>query len=178
MSLPSVAGLHSIRQGVHTYLQGEALREWVSPGRGPRGQGTRSPFWVLGRDQAGSPAHAPSPPFPSFVVGSDGYVYEGRGWRWVGAHTRGHNSRGFGVAIIGNYSARLPTEGALRAVRQELPQCAVRAGLLRADYKLLGHRQLVTTTECPGEVLFQHLRSWPHFSGDSPSPAYPLQAAG
>ncbi|XP_004616955.2 N-acetylmuramoyl-L-alanine amidase [Sorex araneus] len=99
----------------------------------------------------------------SFVVGSDGYVYEGRGWRWVGAHTRGHNAHGFGVAIIGNYSARLPAERALRTVRLELPQCAVRAGLLRPDYALLGHRQLVTT-DCPGEALFQQLRSWPHFS--------------
>ncbi|XP_055975531.1 N-acetylmuramoyl-L-alanine amidase [Sorex fumeus] len=98
----------------------------------------------------------------SFVVGSDGYVYEGRGWRWVGAHTRGHNTHGFGVAIIGNYSAQLPAEHALRTVRLELPQCAVRAGLLRPDYALLGHRQLVAT-DCPGEALFQHLRSWPHF---------------
>ena len=43
----------------------------------------------------------------SFVVGSDGYVYEGRGWHWVGAHTLGHNSRGFGVALIDRKSTRL-----------------------------------------------------------------------
>ncbi|XP_075411398.1 N-acetylmuramoyl-L-alanine amidase [Tenrec ecaudatus] len=101
----------------------------------------------------------------SFVVGSDGYVYEGRGWHKVGAHTLGHNSRGFGVAIVGNYTAELPTEAALRAVRDELPRCALRSGYLRPDYKVLGHRQLVNT-QCPGEALFNLLRTWPRFAPD------------
>lgn len=99
----------------------------------------------------------------SFVVGSDGYVYQGRGWHWVGAHTRGHNSRGFGVAIVGNYTGSLPSEAALTTVRDLLPSCAVRAGLLRPDYKVLGHRQLVRTA-CPGNALFNLLRTWPHFT--------------
>lgn len=99
----------------------------------------------------------------SFVVGSDGYVYEGRGWHWVGAHTRGHNSRGFGVAFVGNYTGSLPSEAALLIVRNLLPSCAMRAGLLRPDYKLLGHRQLVRS-DCPGNSLFRLLSTWPHFA--------------
>ena len=111
------------------------------------------------------------------MVGSDGYVYEGRGWHWVGAHTLGHNSRGFGVALIGNYTAVLPSEAALRAVRDELPRCAIRAGLLRPDYALLGHRQLVPT-ECPGDLLFNLLRTWPHFDKVSPpTPSLPRPEA-
>ncbi|XP_045405605.1 N-acetylmuramoyl-L-alanine amidase [Lemur catta] len=98
----------------------------------------------------------------SFVVGSDGYVYQGRGWDWVGAHTLSHNHLGFGVAFVGNYTAALPTEAALRTVRDVLPSCAVRAGLLRPDYTLLGHRQLVRT-DCPGDALFHLLSTWPHF---------------
>uniref|UniRef100_A0A8C0K956 Peptidoglycan recognition protein 2 n=1 Tax=Canis lupus dingo TaxID=286419 RepID=A0A8C0K956_CANLU len=102
----------------------------------------------------------------SFVIGSDGYVYEGRGWHWVGAHTLGHNSRGFGVAFVGNYTAELPTEAALRTVQDVLPGCAVRAGFLRPDYTLLGHRQLVRT-DCPGDALFNLLRTWPRFAAVS-----------
>lgn len=116
--------------------------------------------------QGSSSTRSCSLPPRSFVVGSDGYVYEGRGWHWLGAHTRGHNSKGFGVSIIGDYSQKLPSERSLRVVSQDLPRCAVRAGLLRPDYALLGHRQLVPT-ECPGEALFQQIRSWPHFSGNS-----------
>nr|XP_055199941.1 N-acetylmuramoyl-L-alanine amidase [Nyctereutes procyonoides]XP_055199942.1 N-acetylmuramoyl-L-alanine amidase [Nyctereutes procyonoides] len=101
----------------------------------------------------------------SFVIGSDGYVYEGRGWHWVGAHTLGHNSRGFGVAFVGNYTAELPTEAALRTVQDVLPGCAVRAGFLRPDYTLLGHRQLVRT-DCPGDALFNLLRTWPRFAAN------------
>ncbi|XP_036027287.1 N-acetylmuramoyl-L-alanine amidase [Onychomys torridus] len=99
----------------------------------------------------------------SFVVGSDGYVYEGRGWHWVGAHTLGHNSRGFGVAFVGNYTGSLPSDAALNTVRDVLPSCAIRAGHLQPDYKLLGHRQLVHT-DCPGNALFNLLRTWPHFT--------------
>ncbi|XP_042833255.1 N-acetylmuramoyl-L-alanine amidase [Panthera tigris] len=101
----------------------------------------------------------------SFVVGSDGYVYEGRGWHWVGAHTRGHNSRGFGVAFVGNYTAELPAKAALHIVQDVLPGCAVRAGLLRPDYQMLGHRQLVRT-DCPGDALFDLLRTWPRFAAN------------
>ncbi|XP_037674310.1 N-acetylmuramoyl-L-alanine amidase isoform X2 [Choloepus didactylus] len=109
----------------------------------------------------------------SFVVGSDGYVYQGRGWHWVGAHTRGHNSRGYGVAIVGNYTAALPTEAALRTVREELPRCALRAGFLQPNYSVLGHRQLVRT-DCPGDALFGVLSTWPHFAAVSPQPLWPL----
>ncbi|XP_004761177.1 N-acetylmuramoyl-L-alanine amidase [Mustela putorius furo] len=101
----------------------------------------------------------------SFVIGSDGYVYEGRGWHWVGAHTLGHNTRGFGVAFVGNYTAELPAKAALHTVQDLLPGCAVRAGLLRPDYELLGHRQLVRT-DCPGDALFSLLRTWPRFAAN------------
>ncbi|CAO2604640.1 N-acetylmuramoyl-L-alanine amidase [Lemmus lemmus] len=102
----------------------------------------------------------------SFVVGSDGYVYEGRGWHWVGAHTRGHNTRGFGVAFVGNYTGSLPSDAALKTVREVLPSCAIRSGHLLPDYKLLGHRQLVHS-DCPGNALFNLLRTWPHFTAVS-----------
>ncbi|NWJ04178.1 PGRP2 amidase, partial [Crypturellus undulatus] len=98
----------------------------------------------------------------SFAVGSDGYLYEGRGWLWVGAHTRGHNSRGYGVGYVGDYSAGPPDAEALALVRDAFLPCAVRAGRLRPGYSVRGHRQ-VGSTECPGDSLFREIESWRGF---------------
>ncbi|XP_061723002.1 peptidoglycan-recognition protein LB-like [Cydia pomonella] len=39
----------------------------------------------------------------NFAIGSDGVVYEGRGWFAVGAHAYGVNSRNIGIVFIGDY---------------------------------------------------------------------------
>ncbi|NXD17864.1 PGRP2 amidase, partial [Nothocercus nigrocapillus] len=98
----------------------------------------------------------------SFVVGSDGYLYEGRGWRWVGAHTRGYNSRGYGVGYVGDYTAGPPDAEALALVRDAFLPCAVRAGHLQPHYSLQGHRQ-VGSTQCPGDSLFREIKTWRGF---------------
>ncbi|NWZ88880.1 PGRP2 amidase, partial [Nesospiza acunhae] len=98
----------------------------------------------------------------SFVVGSDGYLYEGRGWHWVGAHTKGYNTQGFGIGIVGDFTATLPDPDTLALVRDELLPCAVRFGHIRPGFILRGHRQL-GHTDCPGNALFQEIQSWPGF---------------
>ncbi|KAL4657964.1 N-acetylmuramoyl-L-alanine amidase-like [Arapaima gigas] len=98
----------------------------------------------------------------SFVAGSDGYIYEGRGWSWQGAHTAGYNSKGYGVAIIGDYTTNLPSQRTLELVRDELPACAVTEGHLVPAYIVHGHRQMVNT-ECPGNALYREIGTWPHF---------------
>ncbi|MBN3310165.1 PGRP2 amidase, partial [Amia calva] len=98
----------------------------------------------------------------SFVVGSDGYVYEGRGWLWRGAHTKGHNSLGYGVSIIGDYSTALPSPHTLALLRDSLAQCAVRGGRLVDNYTIHGHRQVVDTS-CPGDALYSEIRGWQHY---------------
>ncbi|KAK0147952.1 N-acetylmuramoyl-L-alanine amidase [Merluccius polli] len=99
----------------------------------------------------------------SFVVGSDGYVYEGRGWHHRGTHTRGRNSIGYGVAIIGNYTSTLPSRYSMDLLRHRLVQCAVDGGRLAVNYTLLGHRQVVNYTSCPGDAFFSEISSWEHF---------------
>uniref|UniRef100_A0A7N6B991 Peptidoglycan recognition protein family domain-containing protein n=1 Tax=Anabas testudineus TaxID=64144 RepID=A0A7N6B991_ANATE len=99
----------------------------------------------------------------SFVVGSDGYVYEGRGWHQLGRHTRGHNHLGFGVSIIGNYTATLPSRHATELLRHHLARCAVDGGALAANFTIHGHRQVVNYTACPGDAFFSEIRSWEHF---------------
>ncbi|NXX48202.1 PGRP2 amidase, partial [Tricholaema leucomelas] len=98
----------------------------------------------------------------SFVVGSDGYLYQGRGWHWVGAHTKGYNSRGYGLGYVGDFSSSLPQPDALSLVRDNFLPCAIKAGRLMPNYTIRGHRQL-GTTHCPGTALFQEIQTWPGF---------------
>ncbi|KAF3687498.1 N-acetylmuramoyl-L-alanine amidase [Channa argus] len=99
----------------------------------------------------------------SFVVGSDGYIYEGRGWNHLGRHTRGHNDIGYGVSIIGNYTGTLPSRHAMDLLRHRLARCAVDGGALAANFTMHGHRQAVNYTSCPGDAFFSEIRSWEHF---------------
>ncbi|XP_061568303.1 peptidoglycan recognition protein 6 [Cololabis saira] len=98
----------------------------------------------------------------SFVAGSDGHIYEGRGWHWQGAHTLGHNAVGFGVSFIGDYNASLPTQHAMELVRERLASCAVGGGRLVSNFTLQGHRQVVNTA-CPGDALYREIQGWEHF---------------
>uniref|UniRef100_A0A8D2LL01 Peptidoglycan recognition protein 2 n=1 Tax=Varanus komodoensis TaxID=61221 RepID=A0A8D2LL01_VARKO len=98
----------------------------------------------------------------SFVFGSDGYLYQGRGWHWVGAHTRGYNSKGYGVSFIGNYMEVLPEPFDLELMKNSFLQCAVRGSRLQANYTIHGHRQM-TSTLCPGDRLFQEIKTWKGF---------------
>lgn len=98
----------------------------------------------------------------SFVAGSDGYVYEGRGWLWQGAHTKGHNSKGYGVSFIGDYMSNLPSRRTMDLVRNQLAKCATEGGRLVSNFTIHGHRQLVNTS-CPGDALYSEIRKWEHF---------------
>ncbi|XP_073509994.1 N-acetylmuramoyl-L-alanine amidase isoform X2 [Phyllobates terribilis] len=102
----------------------------------------------------------------SFVVGSDGYLYEGRGWHWVGAHTLGHNSIGYGISFIGDFTTLVPDTRILQLLKDGFMRCAMRSGYILSNYTIQGHRQVVNTT-CPGDALFQEITSWEHFTKES-----------
>ncbi|XP_064611539.1 peptidoglycan-recognition protein SD-like isoform X2 [Liolophura sinensis] len=97
----------------------------------------------------------------SFIVGEDGDVYEGRGWNQIGAHTYGHNHDALGFCVIGTFTGHLPNDAALSAVRR-LIDCAVQNGKVIKNYSLKGHRD-VSSTECPGQKLYDLIRTWPHY---------------
>ncbi|CAJ0951349.1 unnamed protein product [Ranitomeya imitator] len=39
----------------------------------------------------------------NFIIGNDGTIFEGRGWRKLGAHAAGSNSQSIGISFIGNF---------------------------------------------------------------------------
>uniref|UniRef100_H3ATT3 Peptidoglycan recognition protein 2 n=1 Tax=Latimeria chalumnae TaxID=7897 RepID=H3ATT3_LATCH len=103
----------------------------------------------------------------SFVVGSDGYLYEGRGWFWQGAHTLGHNSIGYGVSFIGDYTSTLPEGFAMDLVKENFLKCAVQGSKIISSYTIYGHRQVVQTS-CPGDTLFNEIKTWKGFKSTRP----------
>ncbi|XP_073828247.1 peptidoglycan-recognition protein SA-like [Musca autumnalis] len=97
----------------------------------------------------------------NFLIGCDGNVYEGRGWGVVGAHTYGYNKKSIGIAFIGNFMLKLPTDKALEACKRLL-QIGIDEGHLTKEFKLMGHKQCICT-ESPGKMLFAEIKTWKNF---------------
>ncbi|XP_063368590.1 peptidoglycan-recognition protein LB-like isoform X1 [Cydia amplana] len=100
----------------------------------------------------------------NFAIGSDGAVYEGRGWSAVGAHAVGVNSQSIGIVFIGDYVSDLPPPKSLQAAK-DLIAIGVKAGFISPSYHLIAHRQ-VSATECPGQSLYTEITSWDRFLPD------------
>lgn len=97
----------------------------------------------------------------NFCIGNDGSIFEGRGWNYQGLHSPGFNQNSLGVCFLGTFTEQLPSEEAMDALRS-LVRCGVDRLSLSQQYYYIGHRQDVNT-ECPGEALFEELRTWPRF---------------
>lgn len=85
----------------------------------------------------------------NFLVRSDGTIYEGRGWRGVGAHVAGHNTANLGVCVIGSYGSTAPTADAKGALAYLYAEANRMKG---ASLSVNTHRQLGSTS-CPGGKL-------------------------
>ncbi|KAJ2951996.1 hypothetical protein O0L34_g4258 [Tuta absoluta] len=101
----------------------------------------------------------------NFLVGSNGKVYEGKGWLHSGAHTYGYNRKSIGIAFIGNFNEASPTEASIEATKLLL-QCGVDRGHMKRDYNLVGHRQLIAT-QSPGRKLYAEIRGWTNWLEDT-----------
>lgn len=97
----------------------------------------------------------------TFAIGGDGNIYEGRGYGIVGAHAPNYNNRSIGLLFIGDYSHTLPTPNMLKLAK-EFIDYSVLQKQLKSDYILYGHRQ-VRDTECPGQALYNEIKSWDHW---------------
>uniref|UniRef100_Q9GNK5-3 Isoform y of Peptidoglycan-recognition protein LC n=1 Tax=Drosophila melanogaster TaxID=7227 RepID=Q9GNK5-3 len=94
----------------------------------------------------------------NFLVGGDGRIYEGRGWNYMGDHTRDNNNNSIGITFLGTFRRQEPTPKSLEACQLLIAQ-GVRLKKLKPDYQLLGHRQ-ITGTLMPGEELYRIIQTW------------------
>ncbi|XP_013111332.1 peptidoglycan recognition protein isoform X2 [Stomoxys calcitrans] len=97
----------------------------------------------------------------NFLIGCDGNVYEGRGWGVEGAHTFKYNNLSIGISFIGCFIQKLPSPRALEACKNLL-KLGVEEGHLTTNFKLLGHRQCMST-QSPGNTLYDEIKTWEHF---------------
>ena len=68
----------------------------------------------------------------NFLVGGDGRVYVGRGWTRLGAHNRGYNAQSIGVAFMGTFNAKAPSNRMISAA-----QNLIQSGVLQVAPSIL-----------------------------------------
>ncbi|MFD0687834.1 peptidoglycan recognition protein family protein [Actinomadura fibrosa] len=99
------------------------------------------------------------------TISRGGYVMEGRnrsleaiaqGANVMGAQTAGHNDHTLGIENEGTYVTELPTPALWKALVRTLAWlCDVYD--LDPHTSIVGHRDYVTTTQCPGDALYAKL---------------------
>ena len=99
-------------------------------------------------------------------------MYEGRAWDRIGAHTLKWNDVAIAFSFLGDYCSKLPNEKAFNALNNML-KLGVKLGKLSPDYKIYGHRD-VRETECPGDELYNLIKTWEHFDNNTPVKPLPL----
>lgn len=97
----------------------------------------------------------------NFLIGGDGYAYEGRGFNSSGHCAKDLKASKICIAFIGSFGDVAPTDQQLDTA-QRLLEVGVAEKKLSADYSLYGHRQF-TTTESPGTRLFNIIKTWEHW---------------
>ncbi|CAH1641147.1 unnamed protein product [Spodoptera littoralis] len=97
----------------------------------------------------------------SFCIGGQGDVYEGRGWKYMGAHALRFNEYSVGIALIGSWTVELPTKEQLDTLKIIIDH-GVQQGHIDPDYLLVGHRD-IRDTHCPGDTLQAEISQWPHY---------------
>lgn len=66
------------------------------------------------------------------------------------------------IVIYFLFLEELPPQEQLDLVKQ-LIDYGVNLGKISDDYKLVGHRQVRNGTECPGDRLFEEIKTWKHY---------------
>ncbi|XP_072180857.1 peptidoglycan recognition protein 3-like [Diadema setosum] len=107
----------------------------------------------------------------NFLIGGDGNVYEGRGWDIKGAHAGSYNSYSIGISMMGTFTYTSPSSTMMNTL-YSLLDCLESNNKILSCYTLYGHRQ-ASSTECPGEQLYDLIQSHAHWSYQSGSVGNP-----
>lgn len=96
----------------------------------------------------------------NFGVAPSGRIYEGRGWKYRGAHAGPVNGDSIGICLLIDGTVDEPTPAMIEAV-QELIAHGIDLGEIRENYTLSGHRDHMART-CPGDKVYARLSEFRH----------------
>jgi hypothetical protein len=109
----------------------------------------------------------------NFLVSPAGRIYEGRGWRYQGAHAGPVNPRSEGVCLLIDGQTTEPSMASILAVRALIREGLI-TGEIARDYTISGHRDHMPRT-CPGDRVYARLQEFRHDAiAIVPSLAIPL----
>jgi hypothetical protein len=100
----------------------------------------------------------------NFIIGGDGNVYEGRGWKNQVPHKLSNKADCIQVAFIGDFTRVVPNKALLDAGFQFFTN-GVKSKMLREDYKIYGASQL-RSTPSPGAQFMNVIKTWPQWAGE------------
>lgn len=110
----------------------------------------------------------------NFLVAPSGRIYEGRGWKFRGAHAGPVNGESIGVCLLIDGQETEPTAAMIGAVRS-LIRLGVEQDEISADYVVSGHRDHMERT-CPGDLVYERLQEFRHdATAEVPEPPGPRQ---
>lgn len=89
----------------------------------------------------------------SWIIDTQGRIFEGRGSRVSGAHTQGHNSTAYGVAFFGHGDKQAATNEQVEAFKALLRYLVLDLKVLKENYIVRGHRE-VSPKSCPGNLIW------------------------
>lgn len=101
----------------------------------------------------------------NFLVAPSGRVFEGRGWKYRGAHAGPVNGESIGICLLIDGTITEPGDQVVKAVR-DLISIGLALGEITDDYKISGHRDHMNRT-CPGDKVYARLQTFRH---DIPHP--------
>lgn len=96
----------------------------------------------------------------NFLVAPSGRVYEGRGWKYRGAHAGPVNRNSIGVCLLIDGTTMDPNKEMIDSVR-ELIADGIALGEIAPDYRITGHRDWMDRT-CPGGLVYKRLHEFRH----------------
>ena len=93
-----------------------------------------------------------------FVIRKDGTIERGRYLDTIGAHCYEHNANTVGICLSGNFNYDKPTRKQMNSAKKLTAWLCQKYHLdPHSDSTLLGHRDLIHGTNCPGMNCYENL---------------------